>query len=97
MVIPLIGITILAFYTYVLECSNGSLYTGWTNDLEQRIEHHNAGKGAKYTRANRPVKLIASWTFDSKNAAMKTEWKIKRLSRSAKLKLVGDPSSIAEV
>lgn len=87
----------MAFYTYVLECSNGSLYTGWTNDLEQRIENHNAGKGAKYTRANRPVKLMASWTFDSKNDAMKLEWKIKHLNRSAKLKLIEDPALIAEV
>lgn len=87
----------MAFYTYVLECSNGSLYTGWTNDLEQRIENHNAGKGAKYTRANRPVKLMASWTLASKNDAMKLEWKIKNLNRSAKLKLIDDPTLIAEV
>lgn len=97
MVIPTAGITILAFYTYVLECSNGSLYTGWTNDLDQRIESHNAGTGAKYTRANRPVKLMASWTFDSKIDAMKLEWKIKHLNRAAKLKLVSDPTLIAEV
>jgi len=87
----------MAFYTYVLECSNGSLYTGWTNDLEQRVESHNSGRGAKYTRANRPVKLIASWLFDSKIDAMKLEWKIKHLNRAAKLKLVSDPTSIAKV
>jgi putative endonuclease len=87
----------MAFYTYVLECSNGSLYTGWTNDLGQRLESHNSGRGAKYTRANRPVKLIASWMFDSKNDAMKLEWKIKHLNRAAKLKLVNDPSLIATV
>ena len=87
----------MAFYTYVLECSNGSLYTGWTNDLVQRVESHNSGRGAKYTRANRPVKLIVSWTFDSKIDAMKLEWKIKHLNRAAKLKLVNDPTSIAKV
>jgi putative endonuclease len=92
MVIPVFGITIVPFYTYVLECSNGSLYTGWTNDLDQRIESHNAGRGAKYTRANRPVKLLVSWTFDSKVDAMKSEWRIKHMSRAAKLRLVANPS-----
>ena len=45
-------------YTYILQCSDGSLYTGWTNDLEARIQAHNAGRGAKYTRSRRPVKLV---------------------------------------
>jgi len=53
----------LAFFTYLLECSNDSLYAGWTVDLCKRIEQHNAGKGAKYTRALRPVRLKASWNF----------------------------------
>ncbi len=87
----------MTFYTYVLECSNGSLYTGWTNDLEHRIDTHNTGKGAKYTRANRPVRLLASWCFESKTEAMQLEWKIKHLNRAAKLKLVHEPSSINEV
>jgi putative endonuclease len=92
MVIPVFGITIVPFYTYVLHCSNGSLYTGWTSDLNQRIENHNAGKGAKYTRANRPVKLAVSWVLDSKVDAMRLEWKIKHMNRAAKLRLISDPS-----
>lgn len=94
MVVPGIGTTILPFYTYVIECSNGSLYTGWTNDLQQRIDNHNSGKGAKYTRANRPVKLLFAWKLDSKVDAMKLEWKIKRMTRGAKLKLIENPESI---
>lgn len=45
-------------YTYILKCKDGSLYTGWTNDLEQRVAAHNTGKGAKYTKARRPVELV---------------------------------------
>jgi putative endonuclease len=92
MVIPVIGITIVPFFTYVLQCANGSLYTGWTSDLNQRLENHNAGKGAKYTRAHRPVILAASWTLESKVEAMKLEWKIKHMTRAAKLRLIKDPS-----
>lgn len=91
MVIPEIGITILLFYTYILECSNGALYTGWTNNLQNRLDNHNAGKGAKYTRANRPVKLVASWSFDTKVEAMKWEWKLKHMSRATKLRMIANP------
>lgn len=95
MVVPITGIAIVPFYTYVIECSNGSLYTGWTNDVQQRIENHNSGKGAKYTRANRPVKLLFAWQLDTKVDAMKLEWKIKRMNRAAKLRLIENPESIA--
>jgi len=74
----------------MLECANGRLYTGWTADVASRVEAHNAGKGARYTRANRPVKLVASWEFASKSEAMKWEWAVKQLSRLEKLKLIGD-------
>jgi putative endonuclease len=79
---------VLAFFTYLLECSNGSLYAGWTVDLCKRIEQHNAGKGAKYTRALRPVRLKASWEFPSKTEAMSFEWHLKQLSRPQKLRLI---------
>ncbi len=75
-------------YAYILECADGTLYTGWTNDLEKRLAAHNAGQGAKYTRGRRPVRLIYRETFDSKEEAQAREWAIKHLSRSEKLALI---------
>lgn len=74
-------------YTYILECADGTLYTGWTNDLEARVQTHNAGKGAKYTRSRLPVKLYYYEQFATKQEAMQREWHIKHLTRSQKLKL----------
>ena len=75
-------------YTYVVKCSDKTFYTGWTNDLEKRIEMHNSGKGAKYTKARLPVELVYYEAFDTKEEAMSREWHIKRLSRSEKQKLI---------
>lgn|GEM_PF-196597 len=75
-------------YTYILECADGSLYCGWTNDLEKRLEAHNAGIGGKYTRSRRPVKLIYHETFATKQESMQREYRIKRLSRQKKLELI---------
>lgn len=75
-------------YTYIVKCSDKTLYTGWTNDLEKRIEMHNSGKGAKYTKARLPVELVYYEAFDTKEEAMSREWHIKRLSRSEKQKLI---------
>ncbi|MBQ8955831.1 MAG: GIY-YIG nuclease family protein [Lachnospiraceae bacterium] len=75
-------------YTYILECSDGSLYCGWTNDIEKRTAAHNAGKGAKYTKSRRPVKVVHIETFDTKEEAMRREWQIKRLKRAQKLELI---------
>ena len=73
-------------YMYVIECADGSLYTGYTTDVTKRIQTHNAGKGAKYTRNRLPVKLIYQEAFDSKQAAMSAEALFKkRLSRQEKL------------
>ncbi|AFO55685.1 MULTISPECIES: GIY-YIG nuclease family protein [unclassified Natrinema] len=74
---------------YVLECADGSLYTGYTTDLERRVAEHDAGEGAKYTRGRTPVELRYRETFDSKSAAMSREYEIKQLSRTAKERLVG--------
>lgn len=74
-------------YTYILECADGSLYTGWTNDLEKRINDHNTGRGAKYTKARRPVKLVHFETFGTKEEAMKREYAIKQMSRTKKMSL----------
>ncbi len=75
-------------YTYILECKDGSLYTGWTNDLEKRIKAHNDGKGAKYTKTKRPVKLVYFEVFETKEEAMSREYAIKRLKRAEKLLLI---------
>ena len=57
-------------YTYILKCKDETLYTGWTNDIEKRLEAHNAGKGAKYTRSRRPVELVYLEQFETKEEAM---------------------------
>ena len=75
-------------YTYIVECADGSLYCGWTNNLEKRIADHNAGKGAKYTKSRLPVKLVYHETFETKEEAMSREWHIKQLRREAKLELI---------
>ena len=75
-------------YTYILKCKDGSLYTGWTNDLEQRGAAHNTGKGAKYTKARRPVELVYFEEFETKEQAMKREYAIKQMARKDKLELV---------
>lgn len=71
-------------FFYVLECKDGSYYGGYTINLEHRIAMHNAGKGAKYTRAKRPVRCIHSEQFDTKREAMQAEYQFKQLARSAK-------------
>lgn len=75
-------------YTYILKCSDQTLYTGWTNNLEKRLAAHNAGKGAKYTNSRRPVEIVYFETFSTKEDAMRREYAIKKLSRKEKLKLI---------
>ena len=75
-------------YTYILECKDGSYYTGWTNNLEKRLQDHNAGKGAKYTKARRPVLLAHYETFTTKEEAMRREYAIKQMTRAEKEKLI---------
>lgn len=75
-------------YTYIVECSDGTFYTGWTNDLTRRMQAHNQGRGAKYTKARRPVKLVYYEAFETKEEAMKREYAIKRLSRQEKEELI---------
>ena len=83
-------------YTYILSCADGSLYTGWTNDLEKRLAAHNAGRGGHYTRAHRPVALAYYETFETKEEAMRREAAIKKLSRPEKLKLIECKKSAVE-
>lgn len=77
-------------YTYILRCSDSSLYTGYTNDLERRIEKHNKGSGAKYTKGRRPVRVVYAELYREKSPAMSREYEIKQLSKSEKEELVGD-------
>ncbi|KKT89335.1 MAG: hypothetical protein UW95_C0001G0104 [Parcubacteria group bacterium GW2011_GWC1_45_14] len=77
------------YYLYILECSDGSLYTGIAVDVEKRLaEHNDSRRGAKYTKARRPVKLVFSKKFKNRSAASKEEARIKNLSRKEKLELI---------
>lgn len=80
-------------YMYVLQCADGSLYTGYTTDLERRIATHNAGKGAKYTKSRLPVELLYYETFHSKEAAMSAEAKFKQKTRTEKLAYIKNHSA----
>lgn len=71
-------------YFYVLECSDQSFYAGYTNDLERRLAAHNSGKGAKYTRARRPVRMIHHECYETKREAMQVEYRFKQLTRKQK-------------
>ena len=75
-------------YTYILKCNDNTLYTGWTNNLEKRLEAHNAGKGAKYTKPRLPVELVYYESFETKQEAMKRECEIKKLKRKQKEELI---------
>lgn len=75
-------------YTYILKCKDGTLYTGWTNNLDKRLKDHNDGKGAKYTKTRRPVELVYYEEFELKEEAMKREYAIKQLTRKQKEELV---------
>lgn len=74
---------------YVLQCADQSLYAGYTNNLEKRVATHNAGKGAKYTKARRPVKCVYFESFETKEEAMRKEYAFKQLKRNKKLDYIG--------
>lgn len=76
------------FYTYILLTDNNSLYCGYTDDVERRFQAHLVGKGAKYTKAHKPIKIVYKKEFETKSEAMKEEYRIKHLSHSEKLKLI---------
>lgn len=75
-------------YTYLLRCGDGSLYTGWTNNLEKRVAAHSAGRGAKYTKTHLPVELAYYEEFETQHEAMQREAAIKRLTKQEKEELV---------
>ncbi|TFB14132.1 GIY-YIG nuclease family protein [Filobacillus milosensis] len=76
------------FYTYMLRCNDGSLYTGYAVNLEQRLSKHQDGVASKYTRCRLPVKLVYYETFETKSEAMKREIAIKKLSKKLKEELI---------
>ena len=74
-------------YVYILRCADGTLYCGWTTDLEARLATHNSGKGAKDTRSRRPVELVYTEAYEDRHDALSREWHIKRMTREEKLAL----------
>lgn len=78
----------MAVFVYIVECADGTLYTGWTTDIERRLKAHNAGRGARYTRRRSPVRLVYLEEAPDRPAAQKREMEIKRLSRAGKFKLI---------
>ena len=81
------------WYVYILECSDGTLYTGITTDLDKRLKTHNNGKGAKYTKARLPVVLKASFEAENRSLASKEEYRIKQLTRKEKIELINEQSN----
>lgn len=79
------------YYIYILKCSDGTLYTGYTTDVDKRFAAHSSGKGAKYTKVRLPVELVYTEEFESKSDAMSREWHIKHdMSRSEKIKMISE-------
>lgn len=78
----------MSWRVYMVECADGSLYTGCTNNLKKRVATHNAGKGARYTRSRLPVKVVWSVRVKDRSAALSREARIKQLTRAEKLKLI---------
>ena len=75
-------------YVYLLLCADGTLYCGWTTDIDARLAAHNSGKGAKYTRSRLPVRLVYHEVYEDLHEALSREWHMKRLSRDEKMKLI---------
>lgn len=78
------------FFAYLVRCADGTLYGGYTTDLQKRLAAHNSGKGAKYTRSRLPVELVWWEEYPTKEAAMSREWHVKRLTREQKLALIAE-------
>lgn len=85
----------MSFYCYIVECADGTYYTGWTVDPERRVAVHNKGRGARYTRTRGPVKLVYVEELPDRKAAMKREIAIKKMKRDGKKKLVGKSRQVS--
>jgi len=84
-------------HVYIVRCVDGSLYTGYAKNVEQRVTMHNAGKGGRYTRSHLPVMLLATWSFNNKSEALRAEYAIKRLPREQKWRLIAMPSLLKDL
>jgi len=82
----------MTFYVYILQCCDGSYYTGYTKNIETRMQQHQNGKGARYTKAHRPQRVAYHEQFNTRSAAMKREREIKRLSHQQKTLLIVEHS-----
>ena len=80
-------------FVYIVKCADGTLYTGWTLDVERRVKQHNAGRGARYTRTRRPVQLIYVEAVENRRIAMQREIQIKRLNRASKTRLINSETN----
>ena len=81
---------------YIVECRDGSYYTGWTNHPALRLQAHNEGRGAKYTKSRRPVRFVYMETYETKEEAMSREFKVKKLTRAEKLRMITAGSLIGD-
>ena len=86
----------MSWYVYMLRCKDGSLYTGYTDDVERRVACHNSGKGAKYTRSRLPATLVYQEECADKAAALRREYAIKQLPRQKKLDLLANPALLPQ-
>jgi putative endonuclease len=86
-----------AFYCYIVECADGTFYTGWTTDPARRLREHNSGRGARYTRAHRPMRLVLVEPQPDRTTAMRRERALKALSRSRKQALIAEALPFPEV
>ena len=85
------------YFTYILLTEQNTLYCGYTDDVEKRFQAHLEGKGAKYTRSHKPIKIVYQKEFETKSDAMKEERRIKKLSRFEKLKLINNIQEFAQI
>ena len=84
------------YFAYIIRCADGTLYTGYTDEIARREAMHNSGRGAKYTRSRLPVKMVYHESFAARSDAMKREYAIKRLSREQKLKLIAEHTNAGQ-
>ncbi len=83
----------MSAFVYMVQCADNTLYTGWTTNVDRRLQTHNAGRGAKYTRERGPVRLVYVEEMPNRRAAMKRELEIKRMRRAKKLALIAEASA----
>ena len=84
----------MAYFTYILRCGDGTFYTGWTDDIDKRLEAHNKGVGSRYTRGRLPVELTHKEEFASKSEAMRRERTVKKMSRAVKQRLIDGTKTV---